>query len=387
MRNTVFERRALAAWRARACAAAVATGSMIFCVGSGIAVPISLNAAPLSSLPALGLCALIAWRAQSVLKRPVEKTSALARVAWVALALTLLLGAVFLIAAQVSLAERTLLTRSHVNWISTITLAAVTLCALCGCAAADRFCFAVRWALPVLLVVLGAKALQRGTPIGLFPVLGAGVLPLAWSSLCMLCAASPALLLLCPIGEDDGGPEFVPPARFFVCRVLLGGGVGVMMLLSLTMCNTYDTLISLTIWGERMMVTCTHEPRMGVLQMLLILTQMLALGLSGVALLCGAERAASQAARRKHGEDHRQKSWGREWQGVRTTRHEGADRKRRISGSFVACFALATALLFSMEQIGYSHSLYAAPVLTAPALIALAMSGTLRGKGKKGDVQ
>ena len=387
MRNTVFERRALAAWRARACAAAVAVGSMIFCVGAGVAVPISLNAAAMSALPALALCALIAWRAQRVLKRPVPGTGALARVAWVALALTLLLGAVFLIAAQVSLAERTLLTRSHVNWISTITLAAVTLCALCGSAAADRFCFAVRWALPVLLVVLGAKALQRGTPIGLFPVLGAGAMPLLWSSLCMLCAASPALLLLCPIGEDDGGPALVPPARFFVRRVLFGGGVGVMMLLSLTMCNTYDTLITLNIWGERMMVTCTHEPRMGVLQMLLILTQMLALGLSSVALLCGAERAVSQAALRRRGEDHREKSWGRDWQSVQAVRRAGKDRKKRVSGAFVACFALAAAALFAMEYVGYSHSLYAAPVLSVPALLALVLTGALRAKAKKGDAQ
>ena len=359
MPNTVFEQRVRAAWRARAAAAGLSCGAMIFCAGAGIAVPVSLNAAALSALSALALSALVAIRAQRILRRPVEKTGALPRVLFAILSLTLALSCTYIAAAQVNLAERTLLTQARVGWISAVTLAGVGFLALSGGTALSRACFSVRRVLPVLLVLLGAKALKRGKLVGLFPVLGAGAGPLALSSLCMLCAAAPVLLLLCPSDEEDGGSALVPPARFFVLRVLVGGGVGAILLLSLVLCNTYDTLIFRTNWGERMMVTCAHEPRLGVLQMALILTQMLGLVLASASLLCGAERAAAKAAQRP-GKNQKASRW-----------------------PFFGCFGLTLVALFSMQQIGYNRALYVAPALIAPVLLLLLLGGGLRAKKKE----
>ena len=353
MPNTVFEQRVRAAWRARACAAGVATGAMIFSAGAGLAIPICLNAATLSTPPVLLLSALIAWRAQRVLRKPKRcEDSAFTRILWGLLALTLALCAAYLICAQIALAEQTLLVQARVGWIALTTLIALGLCALSGGIAVARMCFLVRWVLPFLLITLGAKALQKGTPIGLFPVLGTGLAPLGLSSLCMLCAATPALLLLAP-ADGQGGPELVPPARFFVLRVLAGGLMGALLLLSLTLCNTYDTLLSQTVWGERMLVTCTHEPRLGIPQMALILSQLLGLGLGISALLCAAEQAA-----------------GRTVKPLRT-------RPRALG----ACLLIATVTVFTMIRHGLDRTVYIAPALLAPALLLLLFSGMLRSRG------
>lgn len=357
MPNTVHDRRVLAAWRARACAAGAATGAMIFSVGAGVAVPVSLNAAALSSLPALALCGLCAWRAQRVLVRPARAPGRIARAVLALLAVTLCLCAAYIAGAQVCLAEYTLLTRARIHWIVLITLAGLFACTACGGAAVERLCFAVRWALPALLLALGAKALQKGSPIGLFPVLGAGAAPLLVSALCMLSSAAATLCLLC--GARDPARETpVPCARFFVVRVLAGGAMGALLLLSLTLCNTYDTLLSQGMWGERMLVTCTHEPRLGVPQMALVLTQMLGLSLGAAALLCAAERAAARAMAARSGEPR-------------------GDSLPRL-----ACLILTGAALLAMSAAGFNRAAYFAPVLAVPALLLLALCGHL-AQGKE----
>ena len=353
MPNIVFEQRVRAAWRARACAAGIATGAMIFSVGAGIAIPISLNAATLSTPPALLLAALIAWRAQRVLQRPQRrKDGAIARLSWGLLALTLALCAAYLISAQIALAEQTLLVQARVRWIAAATLIAFGLCALCGGIAVARVCFLVRWVLPLLLLALGAKAIQKGTPIGLFPVLGTGAAQLGLSALCMLCSAAPALLLLAP-ADGQGGPELVPPARFFVLRVLAGGSMGTLLLLSLTLCNTYNTLLSQTVWGERMLVTCTHEPRLGIPQMALILAQLLGLGLAISALLCGAEQSAGRAS-------------------------SALGTRPRALG---LCLLAVAAAVYAMIRYGLDRTVYLAPALLAPVLLLLLLGGKLHPHG------
>lgn len=357
MPNIVYEQRVRAAWSARAAAAGLSCGAMLFCVGAGVAVNVSLNAAPLCALPALALCPLFAWRVQRVLRRPKRADTAAARAVYALLALTLCLCAAYIAGAQVNLAEYTLLARARMNWIIAVTLIGIGTCALSGSTAAARMCYLLRWALPLLLFALGAKALQKGHPIGFFPVLGAGAGPLGICSLCMLCGATPALLLLAPAqkGENDD-PALVPGARFLALRVLAGGAVGAVMLFSLTVCNTYDTLMSLTFWGERMLIVCTHEPRLGIPQMALLLLQLLALWLGSVSLLCGAERAAAHALKR-----------------------DGGSRL-----PFAVCMTVTGCALLAMNAASFNRSVYAAPVLILPALQVALLCGLTRQKAARG---
>lgn len=346
-----------AAWNARACAAGIATGAMIFCAGAGLAVPLSLNAAALSALPSLALAALCAWRMQRALRRPAGEPCAASRALFALLALSLTLCAAYIAGAQACLAEYTLLTRARMRAILFVTLLGCFACACCGGAAVERMCYLVRWALPALLLALGAKALQRGSPVGLFPVLGAGAGPLFASALCMLCAAAPALLPLACAQDEDREPELVPSARFFVLRVLAGGAAGAALLLSLTLCNTYDALLLQDTWGERMLVACMHEPRMGVLQMALVLTQTLALTLACAALLCAAGRSAARA--------------------VQT---DGDGMARRAKAAMGVCLAACLAAVVAMNAASFHRSAYAAPLAALPALPVMLHCGGLRGK-------
>ncbi len=351
MPSTVYEQRTRAAWRTRACAAGIATGAMIFSVGAGIAVPISLNAAQWAAPPALALSALIAWQAQRAQRRgAASRESILSRALWIALGATLALCAAFLACAQISLAERTLLPQARIYWIAMIVVVSAAVCARCGMEPVCRLCFATRYILPALLGTLGAKALQKGSPFGLFPLLGSGAGPLLLSAVCMLCAAAPALLLFAPAGGECGGPELTPPARFFVLRVLAGGVAGTLLLFSLTLCNTYHSLLSQDVWGERMLVTCTHEPRIGIPQMALILTQMLGLGLATAALLCGAGRCTLRAVKRL---------WG----------------PRASLAAGVIPMAIA---VYAMVSYGLDRTLYAAPLLAVPEIIILLLSSFLK---------
>ena len=53
MQDRSIEQRTRAAYRARACAAGVACGAQIFAVGTGLTVPLALNAAYGAAVPAL----------------------------------------------------------------------------------------------------------------------------------------------------------------------------------------------------------------------------------------------------------------------------------------------------------------------------------------------
>ena len=60
MQDRSIEQRTRAAYRARACAAGVACGAQIFAVGTGLTVPLALNAAYGAAVPALLLIVVAA---------------------------------------------------------------------------------------------------------------------------------------------------------------------------------------------------------------------------------------------------------------------------------------------------------------------------------------
>lgn len=298
MPSTVLDARVRAAYRARACAAGFAVGAQLFAVGAGVCMSVSLNAAYLSVLPALPLGALTAYCARRRLSRGDCGAPMTARALRTLLALLLLLSAAFLTRAAVSLAGQSLLPQAQILSLALTTLLAVALLALPGGTASARLCFALRWAIPALLLLLTAAALPFDTAVGLFPLLGPGSIPLGLSALGALCGAAPAALLFLPPPELEGvapPPQALPGAWFFIWRVLAGGLVAALLLLALTLGGTFVSMQSLRLWGERMLVLYNSQPHEGILHMLTLLCQQTGLLLGAAVSLCGAQQAVGLA--------------------------------------------------------------------------------------------
>ncbi len=286
----IVDSRIRASYRARACAAGAAVGAGLFTIGTGVCMPISLNAAYLSTIPALLLACLTAFLAQRRLKRALPPSRGLR----ILLTLTLLAFCAFLLVGTVSLALDTLLPQSQLFALMVLTLAAAALCAAFG--GADRLFFALRFLLPVLLLLLTCSALAFDSPVGLFPILGTGIKPLLFSAFCALPGAIPALLLFLPPDDlpEDGQPPFaVPSPSFFVLHVLMGGLMGVLLLFALSFSSPYKGIQSHLLWGQRMVILSHVRPREGLFQAMLALLQLLTLELSAAALLTGCKQALS----------------------------------------------------------------------------------------------
>ena len=103
MQDRSIEQRTRAAYRARACAAGVACGAQIFAVGTGLTVPLALNAAYGAAVPALLLGGAIGLAA------PKRLSKAPGRAFCVVLAVSLLVCSALLLAADATLAQQTLL--------------------------------------------------------------------------------------------------------------------------------------------------------------------------------------------------------------------------------------------------------------------------------------
>ncbi len=336
----IIDSRIRASYRARACAAGAAVGAGIFAIGTGICMTISLNAAYLSTLPSLLLAGLTAFLAHRRLRRT-NPPSCFLRLL---LALTLLAFCAFLLAGAVSLALDTLLPQSQLFTLMTLSLAAVSLCAASG--GADRLFFAIRFLLPVLLLLLTLSVLCFDSPVGLFPILGTGIQPLMLSALCALPGTIPALLLFLPpveLSPEELPPRALPGAWFFVWRVMLGGLMGVLLLFALSFSSAYKVMQSHLLWGQRMVILSYVRPRQGILQALLSLLQLLSLVLCASSLLTGCKQALSLP-----------------------------DQKALLLCTLVLFAALSALTLYGIRMV-----LWAAPFLLIPFLILLVFSRRL----------
>jgi len=344
----VFERRVRESWRARACAAGLCVGAQVFLFGTGIAMPIALSSAWIAALSALPMTALVT----ALCCRRLRQMRGTSKPACLLLALTLLLNAVFALSALMGFAEQTLLEQTPVLWSTAATVIAVFLCALSGGEGVSRLCYALRWALPVLVAVLVLASVPMEVPVGFFPILGPGALPLAIAALCMLGSASPVLMLLLPppdakLQQAHDGRRLVPETGFFMRRVLLGACVGALFLLAACVCTTYESIGESVIWGARLRIAASDQPHEGIPQTLLVLLQMTAVFLLAVNMLCAAEQAISAAYQ----------------------------RARRMRVGLAAQILLLLLLLLLMIARGFEWALFLAPLLVVPALFVPVLRG------------
>lgn len=351
-------RRVLASWRARAAAASIAVGAQVFSLGAGVLLPLCLNAAWLAAsaaVPVAALLALCAHRALAAQARGSAVTP-FGRARDGLLALTLLACVLTQCAALSSLAQQTLLTQARTAFALACALPAVWLCAQGRGLGACRLAFSLRWTLPLALAALTAAALAWEDMAGLFPLLGTGAGPLARGLLLAPGGAVPALMLLLPppkLTQEQLSACPLPGAWFFVWRAMLGAAAGVVLLLALSLCSSYETLAELSRWGERMRLLSTGEPREGLAQTALIITQTAALLVSASALFGAAVQAACRAL-----------SGGR------------LGPERAVRAALAACAALSALAAWALVDFGFDAARLAMPLLSLPAL-ALALCAVL----------
>lgn len=377
--SIVLRRRVQAAWRTRACAAALAAGTQVFLLGSGVAMPLCLNSAWIASLAALPACAAAVWACRRTLVRgaahqrgveplpyrtDIERKGSHARprdampqggaeplpyrINHLVLSLTLAAGAVLALAALVSLAEQSLLTQAQTLWSAGAAVIAVLLCAFSRSTGVSRLCFALRWALPLAVALLTAASIPLELPAGLFPLFGAGALPLGLACACMLSSALPVLILLLPPPElkaVDGAlrEDLIPDTRFFLRRILAGAAFGCVLLFVLSGCSTYESIAAQHTWGQRLRIPA--QPRGGIAQALLAVCQMLALLLLAASMLCAAEQALLRAV---------------------------PSLARLRAGLLLPAALLALCLLMLIIS-GLDKALFAVPWLTLPGALCLLM--------------
>ena len=351
---TRLESRVRACWRVRACAAGLCVGAQIFLFGCGVAMPVTLCSAWIASLSALPMAALTAAVCRRALVLP-PKAGRLTAALHLLLALTLLLNAAFALCALVSLTGQTLLVQARALWITAVALAAVTLCALTG--GGPRLCFALRFTLPALLLGLTVFCMPLELPAGLFPILGAGGVPLGVAAVCMLGAASPLLMLLLPPPELARAGEAaqrcpVPKTGFFWARVLPGAAAGVLLLFAASVCSTYESIADSGGWGERLRIVFGGQMHGSIAQTLLTLCQMIAIALLAVCMLASAEQALLRAL-------------------------PAARRGRR---GLAALVLILSAVMAALNVVGFTPALFAAPLLILPTAVLLMGHKRMGGK-------
>lgn len=351
---TTLESRVRATWRVQACAAGLCAGTQVFLFGTGIAMPVALGSAWIASLAALPMAALTAFLCRRALALP-RRTGKLAAALHLLLALTLLSNAAFALCGLVSLAGQTLLVQARALWSAAVTLAAVALCALTG--GAPRLCFALRWLLPVLLALLTALCVPLEVPAGLFPIFGAGVMPLGAAAACMLGAASPLLMLLLPPQALARGGEAakrcpVPPAKFFVWRALASAAAGVLLLFAASANSPYEALLESSGWGERLRIVFGGQMRGGVMQTLLTVCQLIAMALLAVCMLASAEQALLRAI----------------------------PKAQKGRAGLAALVLLLAACMAALIVLGMTAALFAAPLLVLPTAALLILHKRLGGR-------
>ncbi|MBQ8617577.1 MAG: hypothetical protein IJ418_08675 [Clostridia bacterium] len=293
-KKTEHERRVLASFRVRACAAGLCAGAQIYLAGCAVGMPLTLGSAWLAALAALALCVWITVRCHRTLARYSQKGT-VSRPAYAFVAAALLLSAAFSLSSMVCYAGETLVAQTRGIWTAAMAWIAISLCALPGPAGAARICFAMRYAFPPLVLGLGAAAVPWRIPVGLFPLLGAGATELGAAAVCMLFGAAPALMLALPPPELAGQAYEVPQKAFFLRRMLAGALAGVLLLFLSSACTTYESILESTQWGARLHMAAGNLAREGIAQMLLTVTKLLAMLLLAANMLCAAEQALTLA--------------------------------------------------------------------------------------------
>ncbi len=293
----MFAQRVRAAWRVRACATALAVGAQVFLLGTGVAMPLCLNAAWLAALSAVPASALLGVLCRKALSG-VRRNGGLCRAGYGVLAALFLANALLTVAALAMLGEYSLIPHAQATHSLPMTLLFALLCA-CSGAGAARLSFALRWALPVGLAALGVASVEWGNGGGLFPILGTGLPKVALGAACMLAGALPVLLLLDVPPEIEAAKQRgqacpIPPARFFVWRVTLGAVCGVALLFLLSLGSTVESIAAQHAWGARLLIRSHSQPVVGLPQTGLTVLQMIALLLLAAQLL----QSAAAAVRR-----------------------------------------------------------------------------------------
>ena len=340
-----LERRVRQSWRAQACAAGLCVGTQVFLLGTGAAMPLALNSAWIASLTVLPCAVLIAalCRRAHLQKRKNDRFS---RALHALLAATLFLNAVFAAAALIEFAQQTLLPQASAVSIIALAVPALLLCAASGGVGVSRTSFLLRYAMPVLLLALTLASMPQQAPAGLFPLLGAGPLPLGAAALCMTAAVSPALMLLVyPMEIAETGEAAmrceIPGTRFFLWRVLSGAGTGILLLFAASVCMTYEAIGESGTWGARLHMISSGQPHEGLAQMTLTVLQLAAMGLLAANMLAASAQALACAFGRK-----------------------------RRAGLPLLALGLG-ALLVVLAANGFGRALFAAPLLAASAAVLL----------------
>ncbi|MBQ7885887.1 MAG: hypothetical protein IJ313_03235 [Clostridia bacterium] len=352
--QTAREQRIRASWRTRACAAGLCVGAQIFLAGCAVGMPLALSSAWLAALPALLLCAWLVLRSRRALLRSAQ-TGFPSRAGYALLALSLLACASFALASVTVFAAQTLMQQARAAWIASAAMIAAALCALSGGTGAARLCFALRYALPLLVLGLSLLALPLRVPVGLFPILGSGAEPLGMAAAAMLFGAAPALMLTLPPPElaGMGGEEIaVPDARFFLWRVLAGALAGGALLFLSSACTTYESIAESSEWGARLRMAAGNQPHEGVAQLALTLSKLIAMMLLAVNALCAAQQALAQAF----------------------------PRLRKGRAGLWILLTLLAACLAALVILGERPLLIAAPAIVVPA----AMAAILLGRRNRG---
>ena len=339
--NPMRKRRILSSWRTRAVAAGWCVGAQIFLAGCSVGMPLSLNGTWLAALAAPPFCAWLVLRCRRRLYAAQHHAHSSA---YLLLAISLLSSGAFACTSLVGFASQTLVQQSRPIWTEAAALLGVLFCALGGGTGTARLCFALRWAAAVLVLCLSLTSVPMRMPVGLFPILGAGAEPLGLSALCMLFGAAPALMLMLPPPELENTPSqrFVPPAGFFLARVLPGALIGILLLFLTGTCTTYESIARSSEWGARLRMAAGNQPHEGVLQMILILTKLTAMVLLSSNMICAAQQALGLA--------------------IPTLRRKGASL---IAAGCLLAAALAVPLLF-----GDAPLLVASPLITIPSALA-----------------
>ena len=341
-KNNVLERRILAAWRTRACAAGLCVGAQVFLAGCAVGMPLALSSAWLAALPSLGFCVWLTIFCHRALLNPDLRT----RIRCFLLFIVMIASAAFALVSITGFSAQTLSQQARPLWIETLALISALLCALSGGTGAARLCFALRYLLPALVLGLSVVDLPMRMPVGLFPILGAGAGPLGMASLATLFGAAPALMLMLPPQELDEIPEddrHVPGVSFFLRRMLAGALTGVLLLFLTSACTTYESIARSSEWGARLRMAAGNQPHEGLLQMLLTLSKLMAMLLLSVNMLCAAQQALALTNPRL----------GSKWAGT------------------LICAALLAAVLLVQSVLGDAPVLLTSPAIAAGALLTV----------------
>ena len=338
------EHRVYASFRTRACTAGLCVGAQIFLSGCAVGMPLALSSAWLASLLSLPFACYLTLKSRRILMH-CRHTAPVHRARCALLFLALLASAAFALSSVSVFAAQTLVQEARTLLIHATALCAAALCALSGGTGAARLCFALRFILPVLVLGLSVWAVPLRVPVGLFPILGAGAVPLGAAALSMLFGAAPALMLALPPPElHDVDPQNIPNARFFIGRVLCGAVCGVLLLFLTSACTTYESIAESGEWGARLRMAAGNQPHEGVFQMLLTLGKLLSMLLLGVHMLCSAQQALHLAI-----------------PGLRT------------EAGLLICIVLIAVCLLAALVFGDAPLLFGAPLIALPAAVAAAL--------------